>query len=168
MGTLSRLALILFLVVGLLASAERPGTINIDPFAAVRATPLPSGNNSQMTDAERQKWQDMRSDYYRKDDTTTNWQGQPVMQAGGAAERYQQCRAACVSQIPPSAKCAQTCDAEYMRSQATNTQQLYENTGQAGGNGSFTNPTNRQPAGLQQTDTMPGAAQEIRLKRDRQ
>jgi hypothetical protein len=120
--TISKIALLVFLAVGVLASAEgvRPGRSD-GPFP--RATLLPTREGFQaLTPTEAARFRDERLNYYEnkspKDDP--NWNGRAIMGAGGAGDQYDQCRANCARQTPQSAACNAACDQQFLRSASSN------------------------------------------------
>jgi hypothetical protein len=133
--TISKIALLVFLAVGVLASAEgvRPGRSD-GPFP--RATLLPTREGFQaLTPTEAARFRDERLHYYQGADGGPSWNGRAIMGAGGAGDQYDQCRANCARQTPQSAACNAACDQQFLRSASSN------------GNGASAGPGgDRQPA----------------------
>ena len=120
MTTISRIALIVFFLVGVLASAEgvRPGRSN-GPFP--RATLLPTRPGLQpLSPTEAARFRDERLDYYQGANGRPGWDGRAIMGEGGAGDQYDQCRAQCARQNPPTATCNAACDQQYLRSASGN------------------------------------------------
>lgn len=120
MTTISKIALLVFLAVGVLASAEgiRPGRSD---GLLPRATPLPTREGFQaLTPTEAARFRDERLDYYQGADGGPNWNGRAILGAGGAGDQYDQCRANCARQTPQSAACNAACDQQFLRNASSN------------------------------------------------
>lgn len=166
MGTLSKIALFLFLVVGLLASAQGPipGTVNSDPFAGARATPLPTRAGFVPLDPTKAaRFRDERLDYYQASDGGANWNGQAVMGVNGAGDQYQACRNTCATQNPQNAQCYADCDRRYVQSAATNTNQIYKFAPNGNASGSTNNGVVPQQ-GLQMPSALPNAREKTSVQ----
>lgn len=146
----------LFLVVGLLASAERPGTIN-DPFARARATPLPTREDFKALEpTQAARFRDERLNYYETNDGGQNWNGQAVMGEGGAGDQYAACRARCDRPGAATAECFAQCDRAYVQSQATNTNQIYRFAPRSDGQSGSTATGQVPQEGLRMPSSLPG------------